>query len=471
MCNNTPILELEKQISVCYDATMKRLAQEHLKQWFNKKNRMPMIIRGARQVGKSTLVQLFCDSEKIQLIEINLEKSKLRSLNDDEFNLTNVLDEIQMKAKKKITQNTILFLDEIQDAPKLLKALRYFYEERPDIAVIAAGSLLEFVLKGEDFSFPVGRVEFYNLGPMNFLEFLWATGNELLADKLESLDFSEPVCNLAKAELQKYYYVGGMPMAVKTYILEKSLIAVREVQNQLLETYVADFPKYNARIQSEKIQRIFYSCILFLGKKIIYQKLEPDLKSREIKKILELLIDARIVTPCIHTNANTVPLMGESDTSIFKIYFLDIGLLNALMRLDFETIDDEFKNSYNSKGLLTEQFIAQHLCYLDGPGLTPQLHYWLRDKGSQKGEVDFIVAFKNLVVPVEVKTREAGHLKSLFYFCNDKNKKVAINFSLDDFSIKETGHKIDNKMVTLKLLRIPHFAVMQVKKIFEQNTK
>ena len=272
---------------------MKRIAELHLSHWFTKKTRQPLIIRGARQVGKSTLVRLFCESQKLQLIEINLEKTKLLSVATDDFDIQKVLDEIQLKTKKRIDEKTIIFLDEIQESPQLLKSLRYFYEERPELAVISAGSLLELALKKESISFPVGRVEFYHLGPMTFTEFLWATNNHFLQEKLESLDFSPAVTALAKAQLQNYYYVGGMPKAVKTFVEEKSLVSVRDIQNQILQTYVADFPKYNSRIQVERIDRVFNSTITQLGKKIIYQKIDPGSQARDTRRILDLLIDAR----------------------------------------------------------------------------------------------------------------------------------------------------------------------------------
>lgn len=444
---------------------MKRMAEKDLLTWFHKKNRMPLIVRGARQVGKSTLVKLFCENNKIDLIEINFERTKLSSLTEQDFNVQQILDEIQLKTKKRITKNCILFLDEIQESPKFLKSLRYFYEEIPELAIIAAGSLLEIALKSENFSFPVGRVEFYHLGPMSFTEFLLATGNDLLAEKLETLDFSPHVHTLFKEELRKFYYVGGMPKAVKTYVEEKSLIPVRDIQNQIIQTYIADFPKYNSRIQLERIERIFSACISQLGKKIIYQRFDPNSQSRDIRRILELLIDARVILPCTHTNANSTPLAGESDQSIQKIYFLDIGLVNAMMDLDFISIDNEFKNNFNTKGVLAEQFVAQHLAYCGNNSLPPLLYYWLRDKGSQKGEIDFIFQDSGNIYPIEVKATETGHLKSLFYFIMEKKQSVAFKISLSLFSNKKVEHQIKNEKVTAQLINIPQYAIEKIYKI------
>ncbi len=448
---------------------MKRLGETHLKHWFTKKTRAPLIIRGARQVGKSTLVRLFCESENLTLIEINLEKIKLNSVNTDNFDLSRILDEIQLKTKKVITKNSIIFLDEIQESPPLVRALRYFYEERPDIAVIAAGSLLEFILKKEPISFPVGRVEFYHLGPMSFSEFLWATENRLLQEKLANGNFSSAVCELAKEQLRIFYYVGGMPKAVKTFVEEKSLINVRDIQNQILQTYLADFSKYNSRIQSDRIQRVFYSAVNQLGKKIIYQKIDPGSQSRDTRRILELLVDARVLLPCLHSEANTAPLAGEVDSTIFKLYFLDVGLVNAIMRLDFEIIDQEMKNNFNTKGMIAEQFVAQHLAYLENESIGPELCYWLRDKGSQKGELDFLIQKNDQIIPIEVKASEAGHLKSLFYFSKEKNKKYAIKISLDPYTRQFSKHKIEGKDVEIELVTIPQYAVEFVKLLMGHN--
>lgn len=444
---------------------MKRLAEQHLFDWYHNPGRMPLIIRGARQVGKSTLVKLFCESQQFELIEINLEKEKLKSINAESFSIQNVLDEIQFKTKKTISRLSVIFLDEIQEQPKLLSSLRYFYEERPDVAVIAAGSLLEIALKSESFSFPVGRIEFYHLGPMTFMEYLWATNNKLLSEKISNLDFSPGVHEQAKEELRKFYYIGGMPKAIKTYVEEKSLIPVRRIQEQILQAYTADFPKYNARIQTERIQRVFTSTVLQLGKKIIYQRIDPNAQARDTRRIIELLIDARVLLPCYHSDGNSIPLMGESDLSIQKLYFLDIGLMNCLMRLDLETIDQEFENNFNTKGIISEQFVAQHLAYIQGGSVSPELFYWLRDKGSQKGEIDFLLQNKRQILPVEVKATTSGHLKSLFYFAKEKRKKKAIRISMNTFSKEDISHIIDGQASNVSLTNLPLYAVESILKI------
>ncbi len=438
---------------------MKRRSESDLKRWWERADRKPLILRGARQVGKSTLVRLFCEAEKIDLIEINLEKRRLTSIEKEQFNLSDVLDEIQLKTKKTLHKNALVFLDEIQEQPRLLKMLRYFYEERPDIPVIAAGSLLELALRDESFSFPVGRVEFHNLGPMTWTEYLWATGNTLLAERISNLEFSQIVHEQALEEFRKFLYVGGMPEAIKSFVNSGSLISVRRIQEQIIQTYLADFPKYNPRIQSHRVQRVFFSAPLQLGKKVIYQRFDPHAQSRDTRRVIELLVDARVLISCFHSDGNTPPLAGESDFSIEKLYFLDVGLFNSLLGLDLSSIDREMENNFNTKGIVAEQFVAQHLAYLNGTQLSPQLHYWLRDRGSQKGEIDFLVQLQNEIVPVEVKARQAGQLKSLFYFVKEKGKALAVKLSLEPYSRKKIQHRIQGEEVCCDLVNLPIYAV------------
>lgn len=445
----------------CY--SMKRIAQQYLNTWIKKKHRLPLIIRGARQVGKSTLVKIFCEDQGINLIEVNLERMRLSSVDKASYQIQSILDEVQLKTKKTLNKSSLLFFDEIQESPELLKALRYFYEERPDIPIVCAGSLLEVVLNNEKFSFPVGRVEFYHLGPMNFTEFLWATDNHFLAENLERLNFTPELHDVAIDLLKKYYFIGGMPKAVLTYATDNSLLSVRDVQEQIIQTYLADFPKYNPRIRSERIDKVFYSTVNHLGKKVIYQHIDSHSKSRETRRVIELLIDAKVLLSCTHSESNSVPLKGEEDNSIQKLYFLDIGLLNSITRIDFEMIEQIFEENFNTKGVIAEQFVAQHLAY-SNPSSPPQLFYWLRDKGINKGEVDFIIENKNSVIPVEVKSAKPGHLKSLHYFSKEKSKGLAVKLSLQPYNAQTYDYKIIDGHGSLTLIELPLYAVEQIYK-------
>lgn len=441
---------------------MKRKALSDLKQWINKTTRKPLILRGARQVGKSTLVRIFCEQEDLDLFEFNFEIEKFYSIEKDNFLFQELLDEIQFKKNKRITENSLLFFDEIQESPKLLKLLRYFYENAPELKIISAGSLLEIALKSEKFSFPVGRVEFYHLGPMSFREFLWATKQDFLDQKLANFEFSEELHAAALIALKDYYYVGGMPAAVKKFSETGSLIEIREIQNQILQTYQADFPKYNKRINTQRISRIFNSLALATGDKIIFSKLDLESTSRDIKRVVELLIDARVVLTCVHSDGNQIPIAGESDPRVFKTYFLDIGLLNSLFKLDVEAIDNEFRSNFSTKGVIAEQFVAQHLNFFYDPSIEPSLIYHLKDKGVQKAEIDFLIEAKGKVYPLEVKSSSKGHLKSLKYFCESRESEIGIKVSLADFSIDQ------NFINKSKLLSLPLYSVEYLKDNIEK---
>ncbi len=436
---------------------MKRESLNYLKEWYQKDNSKPLIIRGARQVGKSTLVRLFCEDHNLDLIEFNFEIETLTSIEKEDFKIQFLLDEIQLKKKKKIKKNTLIFFDEIQESPRLLKLLRYFYEDAPQVKVIAAGSLLEIALKADNFSFPVGRVQFYHLGPMSFREFLWATNQFFLDEKLSNFEFSDEIHKAGLVALRDYFYVGGMPEAVKEFSSTDSLANMRELQNQIVQTYQADFPKYNKRINIQRINRTFSNISLNVGEKVIYSKLDVDSTSRDIKRIVELLIDSRVILPCIHTSGNTSPLTGESDPRIFKTYFLDIGLLCSILNLNLDTIDYEFKNEFNMRGVLAEQYVAQHLNYYEGSTKGPSLFYHLRDKGAQKAEIDFLIEDGNKIYPIEVKASASGHLKSLKYFCGAKKSRVGIKLSLAEYS------EIENFVEGTKLVNIPLYAVEYLK--------
>ncbi len=436
---------------------MKRLALTDLKHWLEGKNRKPLILRGARQVGKSTLVKIFCEQEKLDLFEFNLEIEKLNSVNSEEFNIQSLLDEIQFKKKRKITENSLLFFDEIQESPQLLKMLRYFYEKKPLLKVIAAGSLLEIALRAENFSFPVGRVDFYYLRPMDFKEFLWATNQDYLEQKLANFEFDTQVHKAAISALRNYFYVGGMPEAVKVFHETESFYEMRSIQNQIIQAYSADFPKYNKRINLQRINRIFNSLSIISGKKIIYSKLDYESKSRDIKRVVELLFDARVVLPCYHSNGNNVPLAGESDLRIFKSYYIDIGLLNSILKLDISDLDHEFQYNFSTKGMLAEQFVAQHLSCLDNGFTDSTLFYHLKDKGIQKAEIDFLIEIGQSIYPIEVKSSSKGHLKSLMYFCESKKSKIGFQTSLAEFSVEK---KFIGKT---KLVNIPLYAIGYLK--------
>lgn len=455
---------------------MLRYAEKDLKSWYSRKDRPPLIIRGARQVGKSTLVKQFARNQNLDLIEINFELLKLQALMKEELSIDDILLEIEAKSKKKITSNSLIFFDELQVSPKAIQSLRYFYELKPQIAIIGAGSLLDLVLNEEEISFPVGRVQFYYLGPMTFTEFLWALGEDSLSEKLEQDEFFDFLHDQYSELLKKYLFIGGMPKVIQTFIDSQSMLEVSLAQGNLVQTYKADFPKYGKRINTQRLDKIFESVPRQVGRKVIYQNFDQDSKAREIKRALELLQDARVITPCYHSAACVFPLKAGVDDRILKYYFLDIGLLNYFHQLDWSTFISQYQSFFLTKGTMAEQFVAQHLCFFRGSWEPPELYYWLKDKSSQKAEVDFLVGVGHEIWPIEVKSEGQGQLQSLKYFCAEKNILHGIKISQHFFKTMDMQRKItqnqNSKVISFRLHNIPLYAIEALPRLIRkwQNT-
>jgi predicted AAA+ superfamily ATPase len=405
---------------------MKRTALLDLDVWYQGKKRKPLILRGARQVGKSTLVRLFAESRKLKLIEINFEKTKLKKIDTDQIDLEQIILEIELKSQQPITKNTLIFFDEIQESAKAIQILRYFYEERPDIAIIAAGSLLEFVLNDHRFSMPVGRVEYYHLGPVTFGEYLTAIGKEDWVKKLalDPFQTAETLYSSLSIHLREYFYIGGMPEAIQTFLDQRSYLAVKKIHQSIMDTYLDDFQKYATKSQSIHLGNLIRTLPRFLGKKIKLAELLPETKHSAIKNALQLLEQAKIIRRCVHTNATGIPLYSIADESVFKLYFLDIGLLNHLLGISADDIINEQGEKAVTEGIQAEQFVAQHL--------TEPLFYWLKNKKKEQAEIDFIIQKSKRIIPIEVKSGKSGTLKSLHHFMCNHQLTFAVRFDLKD---------------------------------------
>jgi uncharacterized protein len=412
---------------------MHRKQQAFLKQWIKKTNRKPLIIRGARQVGKSTLVNLFAKQEKSSLSLVNLERhlnlSSTFALNDP-LKLIPILD--MLPNIEPITSNSFLFLDEIQAIPEAIPALRYFYEDMPELAVLTAGSLLEFVLSDHQFSMPVGRVEYLHMGPMTFIEFLEGIGEEKFTLFLRNYCQGEEINTVIHQQLmdllRTYFFVGGMPEAVKVYAQTQNLRGVSEVHNSIIETYREDFPKYIGSRNLARIQHVFNFAARNVGKKIKYSQFSNQDKSATIKADIELLCMARILSKVIHSHANGLPLQAEMEDKVYKLIFLDVGLMNAICGLGWEVISKINEKQLINEGAIAEQFIGQHLQEIISNTPNRQLNYWLRQGRSSNAEVDYILSINGQIIPIEVKAGATGSLKSLHQFMGEKQLPLAIRF-------------------------------------------
>lgn len=440
---------------------MIRFASKALDQWLKNPNRKPVVIRGARQVGKTWLVRDLTIRNKIKLIELNFERlpslADLFSENDPAEILRNIEAELATSIE---LDSSLLFLDEIQAAPQLFSKLRWFREDMPQLPVIAAGSLLEFAMNKYQYSMPVGRITYFHLEQMSFFEFLVATGNQVLCDKLSSIHPETKMPESLHEKCLGLYYdyclVGGMPEVVLEWIDSKDLKSCIKIQQDLLATYRDDFHKYGGEMDAELLNRIFLSVSEQLGNKFVYSRVDSAKKVVKIKNTLTRLCQAKVCTKVRHTAGNGLPLGAESNDKFFKAIMVDIGLVSVQMGLS-STSRGEAKNIiFSNKGGLAEQFVGQQLRTAQAPLVEPRLFYW-QTTGGRQGEIDYIIQHGHRVVPVEVKSGATGSMKSLHQFMANKHLDFAVRCytnqpALEDISVKTTlGQPVSYRLLSIPL--------------------
>ena len=454
---------------------MKRFAIKDLIHWFERSNRKPMVLRGARQVGKSTLVRMFAKERELDLMEINLERFLYLDDIFKTYDLNKVLKELEAICGKKINESTLIFLDEIQATPQGIACLRYFKEDRPDIAVIATGSLLEFTLADHSFSMPVGRIEYRHLGPMSFKEFLEELSPELTA-YVEDVHWAKPIPMGAHLKLQEklreYMYVGGMPDAVKLYGESGSLQDVQEIQRSICETYQDDFAKYARQKDLALLQKIFRSLPTIAGQKVKYSNISQEHRAVEVRNAIELLVKARVFHEVSSSSCSGLPLNAQINTKVFKLISLDIGIFNFLCGLDWLAINALTDQQLINKGFLAEQLVGQQLLVDPEMRKKPSLTYWLREGKTANAEVDYVYSRANYIIPIEVKSGTAGSLKSLQQFMHLKESQLAVKFDQNPASMQEVNCRIKNgggiRDVRFPLLSLPLYAVEELPRLIDE---
>jgi predicted AAA+ superfamily ATPase len=409
----------------------------HLKAWKEDTQHKPLLLRGARQVGKSTAVRQLGRSF-VYFLEVNFERNTdLAQLFSVSLNPKEICTKLSAIFNVPVIPGkTLLFFDEIQSCLPAISSLRFFYEEYSELHIIAAGSLLEFALQ-EIPSFGVGRIRSLFMYPFSFDEFLQAQGLNLLVEEKNKASVNKPMVealhNKLVDNLRAFFLVGGMPECVRTWVEKSDYLACRYVQNDILETYVVDFAKYKRRMSPVILQQTLRSVALQSGSKFIYSQVMGDLESAKIKEALELLTMAGIIIPVTHTAANGVPLGAQINTKFRKFLYMDTGLLQCLLNLDMNNVLLSSGVDFVNKGALAEVFVGLELLKQGSPYEHKELYYWLRlDKGAQ-AEVDYVISANNNIIPIEVKAGTRGSMQSLYSFMELKKSKFGIRTSLENF--------------------------------------
>jgi predicted AAA+ superfamily ATPase len=436
-----------------------------LEKWYCSPHRKPLLVRGARQVGKSTLVRLFSSEQKLKLYEVNLEiNSKLNSVFQTK-NVDLIIQALEDHFEEKISpEQSLLFFDEIQETPALIPALRYLYELKPDLAIIGAGSLLEFTLDDHDYSMPLGRIEFLHMGPMNFTEFLIAHNKTYLAEELvKKTEISETIHEKLLGFWKEYLFVGGMPEAVLNLVQGRE-DEVTRTHARILQTYQFDFVKYASKKHLDKIQIIFNRAMQRPCTKVKYSNLLPDEGTRETKKNLDLLCKAKIFTKVFHTNSWGIPVESGAKEDVFKLLALDIGLVNHLAGLQKREILRMQEDQILTSGAMGEQFVGQELLSIKNPFLEPKLHYWLREGKSSNAEVDYIIQRGSVISAIEVKSGSVGKMRSLhqWYKSISYPRKEAIRFNLSRGGEERVQYQYEDDLLQYELKTLPIYAVQRL---------
>ena len=457
-----------------------RLIDKYLSEWATRQNHKPLLLRGARQVGKSTAVRHLSDSFE-NYIEINFEKqaSYIPLFQMKDIDVKAIVSQISAMAGKRIEPGkTLLFLDEVQACPEAIMSLWFFKEDLPELHVVAAGSLLEFAL--EDISsFGVGRIHSMFMFPMTFDEFLIANGEQLLMEARNAASSSQPLPQLLYEKLvslmRTFMLVGGMPEAVAKWVETHDYLACQEVQDDIVVTYEDDFPKYRKKIDPVLLRNTMRSTAAQITNKFVYSAVEGGYRAADVKKALDMLAKAGIIIPVTHTNANGLPLGSEADTSYQKILLLDTGLMLRLLNMttgDVSELTEQILTSditdLVNKGSLAEMLVGLEMLHYRTPNIRHELYYWQRHSKNSQAEIDYISSYRQTVLPIEVKAGTQGGMKSLWIFMREKKLTNAVRCSLENFGTFDYTDFEDNNAVR-HIQICPLYALSQMNEILKRQ--
>ena len=437
---------------------MNRAKLNELIIWKNSPSRKPLMIRGARQVGKTWLMKEFGNTQYAQTVYVNFEKNKrLKPLFSDDFDINRVIVALQAESGLTIhANNTLLIFDEIQAVPEAITALKYFREDAPQYHIVAAGSLLGVALHS-NISFPVGKVEFMDLYPFTFLEFLDAIGESGLSKILHTADWKLITAYKSKfvERLRQYYYVGGMPEAVSKFCENHNFLEVRNIQKQILNAYDLDFSKHAPIEIVPRIRMVWNSIPAQLARenrKFMYGLIKRGSRAKDYELALSWIIDCGQAHKVCRVTKPGIPLKAYEDISAFKLFIVDIGLLAAMGDIDAKMLLERNVIFSEFKGAFTEQYVLQQLISSEDY----VINYWSAERST--AEVDFIVQYNNMAIPVEVKAKENLHAKSLKVYYEKFTPKLAIRTSMSDYRVQE------------RLTNLPLYAVSQLKHLLDKTT-
>lgn len=412
---------------------MERLAMEQLLIWKNRKNRKPLILKGARQVGKTWLMKEFGKKHFKNTAYVNFDNNKnMRDVFNMDYDIERILMAVNIETGEKIVpEETLIIFDEIQENPKAIASLKYFYENAPQYAIVAAGSLLGVAIH-KGVSFPVGKVDSLELHPLSFREFLLAVEEDGLATLIDRPDFClmESYRDKYVDWLKKYYYIGGMPEVVASFIENKDFKEVRYLQNRIIEMYEDDFSKHTTENELPRIRMVWNSIPMQLAKenkKFFFGKIKEGARAKDFEIAIEWLQDCGLIKKVYRITKPLVPLKAYIDFASFKLFILDVGLLGALSELDAQSILQGNTVFVDFKGALTEQYVLQQL--ISDTEYTP--YYYTETKSE--GEIDFIIQKANQIVPIEVKAEENLRAKSLKLYCDKYKPEIAIRTSMSNY--------------------------------------
>lgn len=416
---------------------MYRKIEKYLADWKDSSYRKPLVIRGGRQVGKTYTIDKFARNNFKHYLKINLEQERNLQNVFESLQPQQIINELTALYQVPIVDgDTLLFIDEIQVSPQAIVALRYFYEQKPGLHIISAGSLLDITLNEMKYSMPVGRVDFAFMYPMTFYEFLAAINENGLVKAINEFapneKFSMAIHNRILELLRLYFFVGGMPEVVAYYINEKDLSGIERIHSGLIQSIQFDFAKYGTRKQQEYLKDVLHYVANNIGKKVKYSNVSTNIHSSILKDAFIKLEMSRIIHLVRHTRSTSVPITQLQDNDVFKPVFLDIGMLNHIAGIKLTDLDNLITAF---EGTLAEQFVLQELIAGSKPYHEQKLNYWIREAKNSNAEIDCLLQIGNSAYPIEVKAGKRGTLRSLHVFLAEKSKKTGIRLNLDSPSI------------------------------------